>query len=400
MHQNLLAQKHQQARQLCETHGLDAWLIFVRETAEGSDPILPFLMEGGLTWTSALIVTPESSTAIVGNFDADALASSGVWTEVIPYVQDIKPVLLAWMEDHLSPEARIGLNYSLSDSKADGLTHGMKLLLDEILAGSAWEDNLESAAAVAADLRGVKSPAEVERIQRAIEHTRELFDLFEMTVQERPTEREAYAAIHGEMARRGLGFAWDQAGNPIVNFGPDSMIGHGIPSSTIRPEPGHIIHIDLGVTCDHYSSDIQNCWYAATTAEASIPDEVQEVFDSVVGAISAAADVLRAGLPGHQIDAAARRYLINRGHPEYMHATGHQVGRKAHDGGTILGPRWPRYGETPDREIREGEIYTIELGVVIPGRGYLGIEEMVLVGPEGPEFLTERQLTLPVIVLR
>jgi Xaa-Pro aminopeptidase len=400
MNQALLAEKHLQARDLCAAHGLDVWLIFVRETAEGGDPILPFLMEGCLTWVSALLITPTTSTAIVGNFDADALRESGAWTEVIPYVQDIKPTLLSWLEDHVSPEGKIGLNFSTSDCKADGLTHGMKLLLDDILAGSAWSDNLVSAARVASSLRGIKSHEEVERMRRAIEHTRELFDLFELTVQERPTEREAYTAIHTEMARRDLGFAWDQAQNPIVNFGPNSMIGHGTPSSTLRPEPGQIIHIDLGVTCDHYSSDIQNCWFATTDPYEQIPADVQEAFDAVTGAITAAADMLRPGLPGHQIDAAARRYLMNLGHEEYLHATGHQVGRKAHDGGAIIGPRWARYGETPDLEIQEGEVYTLELGVMIDGRGYLGIEEMILVGPDGPEFLTERQLTLPVLVLR
>jgi Xaa-Pro aminopeptidase len=68
------------------------------------------------------------------------------------------------------------------------------------------------------------------------------------------------------------------------------------------------------------------------------------------------------------------------------------VGRVAHDGGAILGPRWERYGSTPTVPVHEGEVYTLELGVDLPGRGYLGIEEIVVVTSVGCEFLSNRQM--------
>jgi Xaa-Pro aminopeptidase len=88
---------------------------------------------------------------------------------------------------------------------------------------------------------------------------------------------------------------------------------------------------------------------------------------------------------------------VASGYEEYLHAVGHQVGRSAHDGGTILGPRWERYGSTPYREVQEREVYTLELGVVLPGRGYLGLEEMVQVTSTGVEWLTDRQLEMPTL---
>jgi Xaa-Pro aminopeptidase len=86
-----------------------------------------------------------------------------------------------------------------------------------------------------------------------------------------------------------------------------------------------------------------------------------------------------------------------QGYPEYMHALGHQVGRMAHDGGGLLAPRWERYGRTPFLPVEEGQVYTLELGVMVEGRGYLGLEEMVLVTPDGVEWLTARQLDLPLL---
>jgi Xaa-Pro aminopeptidase len=39
-------------------------------------------------------------------------------------------------------------------------------------------------------------------------------------------------------------------------------------------------------------------------------------------------------------------------------------------------------------------VYTIELGVIVPNRGYLGLEEMVRVTADGCEWLSTRQLDL------
>ena len=105
------------------------------------------------------------------------------------------------------------------------------------------------------------------------------------------------------------------------------------------------------------------------------------------------------GVLGHEVDSAARSFLVGAGYPEYLHALGHQVGRVAHDGGSLLGPRWERYGSLPDQPVEEGQIYTVELGVTLPGRGYLGLEEMVRVGPHGVEWLTDPQREIPLVRL-
>ena len=96
------------------------------------------------------------------------------------------------------------------------------------------------------------------------------------------------------------------------------------------------------------------------------------------------------GVQGFVVDDAARDEITDRGWPEYKHAVGHNVGRNAHDGGTLLGPKWDRYGESPDGIVREGEIYTLELGVDTEW-GYLGQEEMVEVTSDGVEYFVEPQ---------
>ena len=81
------AEKLDQAVAILEELGRDCWITFVRETADGGDPVLPLLVDAALTWQSALIVTRAGwRIAIVGKFDDGAVAAGGGWTGVRPYV--------------------------------------------------------------------------------------------------------------------------------------------------------------------------------------------------------------------------------------------------------------------------------------------------------------------------
>ena len=119
--------------------------------------------------------------------------------------------------------------------------------------------------------------------------------------------------------------------------------------------------------------------------------------DEVCAAIMAAAAVLKPGVQGYVVDDAARQTVIAAGYPEYKHATGHQIGRTVHDGAVLLGPRWERYGNTPLGIVEAGNCYTLELGVPVPGHGFIGLEEDVLVTENGVEWLGNVQTELYVI---
>jgi Xaa-Pro aminopeptidase len=97
---------------------------------------------------------------------------------------------------------------------------------------------------------------------------------------------------------------------------------------------------------------------------------------------------------GWEVDAAAREALVGACFPEPRYALGHQLGRSAHDGGTLLGPRWDRYGTAPLGLVEEGNVFTVEFGTAVPGRGYIGLEEDVLVTADGIEWLSTPQREL------
>ena len=234
---------------------------------------------------------------------------------------------------------------------------------------------------------------EVERIKAAIKVTEEIYEQAFNTLHVGMTEKEIAAGMLEQVAALGLTTSWESAHCPAVNSGPDSAVGHVGPTD-IKVAPGHLIHFDFGVRKDSYCSDIQRVVYMLAPGETTAPEAVQHAFDTEVKAIQAAVAAMKPGVSGLEIDAIARKIVTDAGYPEFMHATGHHLGQTAHDGAGVIGPAWERYGDTPHYLLEPGHVYAIEPTLPVPGYGYLGVEENVVVTENGCEFLHEPQTEL------
>jgi len=395
--QFITLEKVDQAIDILREKDVDLWLTLVRETSAVRDPSMSLILSPDLqmTWHSAFILTRHGDRiAIVGRYDAESVKQTGAYNEIIGYDQSIRQPLVEVFK-RLDPGC-IAINYSESDPSADGLTHGMWTQLFRLLDGTPYASRFISSESVIAALRGRKSKSEVERVRAAVKDTQAIFD--EVTAFLRPglKETEIRDFIHDRMVDRGLTTAWETEFCPIVNAHPNSPIGHGAPGD-FKTERGHTLHIDFGVSKDGFVSDLQHMWYFLDKGETKPPADVQQGFDAVRGAIVAASKELKPGALGWEVDKAARAFVVKAGFPEYQHATGHHVGRTAHDGATVLGPRWERYGDTVEGEIEVGNIFTLELGVEVPNRGYIGLEEDVLVTATGLDWLSKPQTQIDCI---
>jgi Xaa-Pro aminopeptidase len=388
----LAQEKADQGEALLEEVGLDCWLTFARETGIHFDPGVDQVVGSQMTWNSAFIFARGGQRlAIVGRHDVSKVRDTGVFPEVIGYDEGIQQVLTDTLRK-LDP-GRIGLNYSTDDSTADGLTHGQWLLLCELLKDTPYPARFTSAAPLLARLRGRKSPTEVERIRAAAKTTEEIVALIGKWIRPGISEAEIADKVHEEFKRRGLVSAWEWDSCPIVNTGPDSEAGHGMPRRDLLVEAGHLVHVDLGIVQDGYCSDLQRMWYVRRPGESAPPEEIRRAFATVVKAIEVGARTLKPGVAGHEVDAAARRVIVEAGYPEYKHALGHGLGRAVHDGGTLLGPRWERYGKTPEGLVEAGNVFTLEPDVATPA-GHVGLEEDVVATAVGCEFLSSFQREL------
>ncbi|UCE58901.1 MAG: aminopeptidase P family protein [Phycisphaerales bacterium] len=298
--------------------------------------------------------------------------------------------------DRINP-ATLAVNYSADDVKGDGLTHGMYLLLQQYLEGTPHKEHIISAGGIINALRGRKTPGEVEHIKKAIDLAEEIFDEAGKFASLGKTEAAVAQFVHKQTADRGLGLAWDPHGCPIVNTGPESAMGHGIPSE-LTIQPGHLFHIDLGVRYEGFCSDLQRMWYVLEKGETQPPDSVKRALDTIIKAITESTKAIKPGAVGWEIDAIARDVITGAGYPEFQHGLGHSVGRSVHDGGTGLFPRWDKYGQTPYGKLEVGNVFTVEPSIAdVDGHGCMGLEEMIIVTEEGCEFLSSPQTALRIL---
>jgi len=392
---NLVREKLVQATAILDELGVDLWMIVARESDVLGDPSLPLVVGTSVTWESFFLVSRSGEhVAIVGTGDVENIKQTGAWDEIVGYVKGPTTSLMEALE-RLDPQ-QIALNYSSDNNMADGLTYGMYLKLQEMLGQTRFWERVISGEPIASRVRSRKSAEEIRRIRASIATTNEIWDQLEEWIRPGASEREIADFMHEQLNRRGLGAAWDWNYCPSVTAGPNSPIGHAGPAD-VTLERGQLLSLDFGVLQDAYCSDMQRTFYLLAEGETEAPEPVARGFRIISGIIRAAADRLKPGIAGWEVDQVCREAFAREGIAEWGFALGHQMGRAVHDGGTLLGPRWERYGQQPYGIVEENEVYTLEIGMTVPGYGWLSLEDDVVVTATGCEFLCKPQ-TKPILI--
>ena len=391
----LVREKVGQAVDILNELDIDCWITFVRESSISHDPMLDFLIEADVTWHSAFIITKSGETyAIIGEMERKTVEDLDVYAHILSYVEGVKKPFLDTIKK-INPSS-IALNFSTGSEISDGLTHGMYLILYEFLSEIGFKDRIISAENITSSLKARKTPYEVERIRKAISHTLDIFSQVASFIKPGRTEREIADFMIQEVEKRQLDFAWEKFHCPAVFTGPDTAGAHYKPTDR-RVERGHVLNMDFGVKYEEYCSDMQRTFYILEEGEDQAPSDVQKGFDTIVTSIELAKQALKPGIQGVEIDKIARDYIVSQGYEEFPHGLGHQVGRFAHDGTALLGPAWEKYAQKPFVPLEEDMVFTIEPRLIVPDRGIVTIEEMVVLRKNGAEYLAEPQKDLLII---
>jgi Xaa-Pro aminopeptidase len=391
----LIQEKIRQAVSLLREFGADCWITFTRESEINGDPTLVYLAPGPVTWHSAFIVSADGRTrAIVGLYDQKGIEEIGAYDKVVGYVTGINEPLLEYVRE-VNPKT-VAVNYSKGSEICDGLTHGMYLTLHDLLGEIGFAERLMSAEKIVSALRERKSAAEISAMKAAVQATLEIYDAAAGFISPGKTEKGIADFMAAEVERRKLALAWGRATCPAVFSGPDTAQAHYSPTGRVV-ERGHVLNMDFGVKVDGYCSDMQRTFYVLRDGETAAPEDVLEGFRTIVRAVEASRQAMKPGVAGFEIDAVARGIIVGGGYAEFPHALGHQVGRFAHDGTAILGPKWEKYAQKPFQKLEEGMVFTLEPRLTVAGKGVATIEEMVVVTKDGAEFLGRPQTELTLI---
>ena len=258
-------------------------------------------------------------------------------------------------------------------------------------------------APLVAEMRLLKTPPEIEALQRAIDVTGAGIEAAMRATKPGMHEYEVQAVLEGEYRRAGamrLGFP------SVVASGPNSCTLHYV-ANTRRMGRSDLLLLDTGAEWDYYSADVSRTFPAG----GDFTPQQRAVYDIVLEAQAAGIEATRPGATFVDVHNAAlkvvvqglRRLKVLEGRvdaiiksgayrPYFMHGTSHWLGLDVHDAGPY------RVGDA-SIELKAGMVLTVEPGIYIGPKASaprelrgigVRIEDDVLVTRTGHRNLSER----------
>ena len=215
-------------------------------------------------------------------------------------------------------------------------------------------------------LRASKDEEEIAAMLQAQKITDAAFGEILNYIRPGLTEQEVAARLVYELLRRG---ARKVSFDPIVAAGANGSMPHAVPGETVI-QKGMFVTMDFGCVYDGYCSDMTR-----TVAVGQPTQEMERVYETVLAAQKAGIAAARAGMPGRELDAAARKVIEEAGYGDYFtHSFGHSLGLEIHES--------PNASPSETRPLPVGTVISAEPGIYLPGRFGVRIED-VLVLEEG-----------------
>ncbi len=219
-------------------------------------------------------------------------------------------------------------------------------------------------------LRSVKSKAEIEIIQEAVNITANGFKQAMQAVRVGLNEYKVQAALEfGYAMAGGRGSAFPS----IVGGGLNSTVLHYKENSQDLVD-GDLVCIDSGAAFRGYGADITR----TIPVNGKFTKRQKEIYSIVLKAEEAAIKAVKPGITMAEVDAIARAIIVKAGYGDYfIHSIGHHLGLETHD---TCGP---------DKPLKTGGVVTIEPGIYIPEEAIgVRIEDDILVTAKGRKNLS------------
>jgi Xaa-Pro aminopeptidase len=161
----------------------------------------------------------------------------------------------------------------------------------------------------------------------------------------------------------------------IVASGERSALPHGVASSKVL-SVGDLVTLDIGAIVDGYCSDLTRtvCLGKATAKQ-------KKIYRTVWNAQTKSLQAVKAGARCTAVDKVARDIIADAGYGDYFgHGLGHGVGMDIHE--------QPRLSPLGKGTLKENMVVTCEPGIYIDGWGGVRIEDLIVVGKDGPKVLS------------
>ncbi|HZS54767.1 MAG TPA: Xaa-Pro peptidase family protein [Bryobacteraceae bacterium] len=281
--------------------------------------------------------------------------------------------VLTWQEDE-SPYALVakGLQDAGIKTGRIGIEERTTFVFAEGIGKANPSAQIASATPVTAGCRMIKSTAELALMRLAAEVSLAAYEAAWKSIQIGMTQNQFGALVAA--AHRQLGFA----GEASIQAGEYSALPHGSRTPQIIRE-GTVLLMDGGCNVEGYQSDISR-----TFVIGKATDKMKHVFDIVHRAQTTAVKTARPGLPAGDVDAAARKVIVDAGYgPGYKyftHRVGHGMGMDGHD--------WPYLVKNNPLPLEADMTFSDEPGIYIRGEFGVRLEDDMHITENGAELFT------------
>jgi Xaa-Pro aminopeptidase len=247
----------------------------------------------------------------------------------------------------------------------------------EVLHKAFPHSKIEDALFVLERLRAIKSPEELDMLRLAsdavIDSMAAVFENYGAGA----TKAELAEALRREETSRGLTFDYCLiAAGASLNRAPSDQ----------RWEEGDVLSLDSGGNYHGYIGDV-----ARMGIVGEPDDELVELLAEVEAVEQASMKPIRAGALGKEIYAAANAVLHKSKIHNHTHFLAHGMGLVSHEA-----PRLTNSGPVPydaydaDRPLETGMVVSVETTLQHPQRGFIKLEDTVVVTPTGFEVYGDR----------
>jgi len=232
------------------------------------------------------------------------------------------------------------------------------------------------------ELRSVKEPKEIKRIEKACHITNQGIKFIERNLDKKMTEKELTLALHQKLIKKGA----DALAFPtIITSGNRSSFIHPHPSSVNKKIQKGLGLIDFGVRYKGYCSDV-----TVPFTVSKLSARQKKIVKAVEKAYQKAINAVKVGVPTWKVHNSAEK-VIKKNRFEFKHSVGHGIGLNLHDLPS-LSPK-PKAREElkgwKEFKLKETMTFTIEPGVYELGFGGIRLENDFLMTNNGPKVLTE-----------
>lgn len=216
--------------------------------------------------------------------------------------------------------------------------------------------------------RMVKDEGEIRILRKASRIIDRIFEECSQNMKAGQRESELQAilmsyAMHNEMFDTG----YRSTLNPlIIAGGPNGALPHAQAASR-RFRKGDLVVVDITLRHRSYVSDATR-----TFALGGISAAAREAYDIVRESQHAGLGAVRPGALCHDVDAACRDHIAERGHADhFIHSTGHGIGLEVHEP--------PAVSPKSDARLERNMAITVEPGIYIPKKFGIRIEDSLVV---------------------